>query len=264
MSVDLFLEEKKFISVKRASEETGYSQDYIGQLCRHGKVPAKLVGRTWFVNSESLENHRKGSGQKGVKKNKATHELNSNLVLPISVENTKSFSYVSEPVSVLPDLVKNRPKLNRVFDSKNLHSRTVHLAVSFLVVVFVVSNTAFAWMSYISPRQSEIVTSYLVSTYGHLVDSVNKLGDRIQLAIAAGSVDPMDKPASSESLVVFQDSEDRLQKTEAVKNSFSDDVEVFFDNGGESGVIKPVFKPGDNTDNYAFVMVPVKQKNESK
>lgn len=32
-----------------------YTTDYIGQLCRLGKIKAKLVGRAWYANYESLE-----------------------------------------------------------------------------------------------------------------------------------------------------------------------------------------------------------------
>ncbi|MFN3188072.1 MAG: hypothetical protein ACK42D_00800 [Candidatus Paceibacteria bacterium] len=34
-----------------------YTTDYIGQLCRGGKVDAQLVGRSWYVSKESLEQH---------------------------------------------------------------------------------------------------------------------------------------------------------------------------------------------------------------
>src|SRR5690349_17856492 len=60
MTVDLFLQDKRLISVKRASQETGYSQDYIGQLCRQKKVPAKLIGRSWFVDLEYLKKYKQG------------------------------------------------------------------------------------------------------------------------------------------------------------------------------------------------------------
>lgn len=35
-----------------------YTTDYIGQLCRAGKVTSKLIGRAWFVNEESLLRHK--------------------------------------------------------------------------------------------------------------------------------------------------------------------------------------------------------------
>ncbi len=35
-----------------------YTSDYLGQLCRAGKVDAKLVGRTWYVNPDSVTGHK--------------------------------------------------------------------------------------------------------------------------------------------------------------------------------------------------------------
>ena len=40
------------------AKEFKYTSDYIGQLCRGNKVDAQLVGRTWYVNRDSLEKHR--------------------------------------------------------------------------------------------------------------------------------------------------------------------------------------------------------------
>lgn len=47
-----------YISSKRASELTGYSQDYIGQLSRSGQIEARRIGGLWFVNIESLRSHK--------------------------------------------------------------------------------------------------------------------------------------------------------------------------------------------------------------
>ena|GEM_PF-1248021 len=51
---------KNYISTKRASEITGYSADYIGQLCRAKKLDFKIVGRSYFVTEESIRNHQQG------------------------------------------------------------------------------------------------------------------------------------------------------------------------------------------------------------
>ena len=44
------------ISLAKAAEITGYHQDYLGQLCRLGRLPAKKVGRNWFTTDEALRN----------------------------------------------------------------------------------------------------------------------------------------------------------------------------------------------------------------
>ncbi len=42
------------ISLSRAAQLTGYHQDYLGQLCRLGKLRATKIGRNWFTSPEAL------------------------------------------------------------------------------------------------------------------------------------------------------------------------------------------------------------------
>ena len=37
----------------------GYTQDYIGQLCRGEKIDARRIGRTWYVCEKSILEHKK-------------------------------------------------------------------------------------------------------------------------------------------------------------------------------------------------------------
>ncbi|OHA17064.1 MAG: hypothetical protein A3C79_02150 [Candidatus Taylorbacteria bacterium RIFCSPHIGHO2_02_FULL_45_28] len=57
----LNIDGKIYISSRRAAEISKYSNDYIGQLCRGGKVTARMMGRAWFVDQESLLSHKKSS-----------------------------------------------------------------------------------------------------------------------------------------------------------------------------------------------------------
>lgn len=61
---EILIEEKKYVSSKRAAKITGYAKDYIGQLCREGRVPARLVGRSWYVLESAIQDHRFGDEQK--------------------------------------------------------------------------------------------------------------------------------------------------------------------------------------------------------
>jgi hypothetical protein len=57
---EIVIDDKKYLSSKRAAKVTGYAKDYIGQLCREGRVPARLVGRSWYVLESALKDHRFG------------------------------------------------------------------------------------------------------------------------------------------------------------------------------------------------------------
>lgn len=65
---ELLIEEKKYVSSKRAAKITGYAKDYIGQLCREGRVPARLVGRGWYVLETAIKDHRFGATDPELKK----------------------------------------------------------------------------------------------------------------------------------------------------------------------------------------------------
>lgn len=54
---------KEYKKVAVLAKEFNYTTDYIGQLCRAEKVDARLVGRAWYVNPDSLRNHKKNRYQ---------------------------------------------------------------------------------------------------------------------------------------------------------------------------------------------------------
>ena len=58
MNDELTLDGVKYVSAKRAAEITQYSRDYIGQLCREGKVLASRIGRNWYVAEKSIIRHK--------------------------------------------------------------------------------------------------------------------------------------------------------------------------------------------------------------
>lgn len=57
---EITIGEKVYISSKRAAKITGYAKDYVGQLCREGRVEARLVGRSWYVLESAIREHRFG------------------------------------------------------------------------------------------------------------------------------------------------------------------------------------------------------------
>ncbi len=44
------------ISLSHASKLTGYHQDYLGQLCRVGRIKATKIGRNWYTTQAELQN----------------------------------------------------------------------------------------------------------------------------------------------------------------------------------------------------------------
>lgn len=58
---EILIGDKNYISSRRAAKLTGYAKDYIGQLCREGRVAARLVGRSWYVLETAIQDHRFGA-----------------------------------------------------------------------------------------------------------------------------------------------------------------------------------------------------------
>ena len=56
----VLLEGKEYQRSALVAKKYGYTSDYIGQLSRSGKLDAKLVGRSWYVYSPSVEAYQSG------------------------------------------------------------------------------------------------------------------------------------------------------------------------------------------------------------
>ena len=82
---ELVIGEKKYVSSKQAAKITGYAKDYVGQLCREGRVPARLVGRTWYVLQSAIQDHRFG-----------IHEASQEIEIPHSEEHAKNLLQLPE------------------------------------------------------------------------------------------------------------------------------------------------------------------------
>jgi hypothetical protein len=49
---------KDYISASRAAKLSGYTQDYVGQLARAGKVLSRQIGNRWYVEKDGLFSHK--------------------------------------------------------------------------------------------------------------------------------------------------------------------------------------------------------------
>lgn len=53
-----------YVRVADAAAQFKYTSDYVGQLCRSKKVDARLVGRAWYVNIDSIKEYRQAKHDK--------------------------------------------------------------------------------------------------------------------------------------------------------------------------------------------------------
>lgn len=125
MEIPIFCNGKEYISAIRAGEYVGYSSDYVGQLCRAGKISAKLVGRTWYVDLEELKNHRENrilgkpkktllvSDESGEIVDTSLIESDKRLVFTTDNPRSLHFKYDSDSTDLLPRLASKgkRPSM---------------------------------------------------------------------------------------------------------------------------------------------------------
>jgi hypothetical protein len=101
---EILIGEKKYISSKQAAKATGYAKDYIGQLCREGRVPARLVGRSWYVLESAIHDHRFGEP--------VSEKNEIEAISPIFQKTWEPPRYEASPVELLPD-VKRLEKIEK-------------------------------------------------------------------------------------------------------------------------------------------------------
>jgi hypothetical protein len=104
----LVLDGKSYVKASKAAKELGYATDYVGQLCRSGKVDAHLIGRTWYVNPNVLSEHKvekkrtsKAKAREYAKKTIEEHRKKREAESQNIYKNIK-IQYESDPTELLP------------------------------------------------------------------------------------------------------------------------------------------------------------------
>lgn len=81
------MKDKSTITLKEASELSGYTPDYIGQLIRQGKLPGKQVfsSVSWVTTEDAIldyvKNVKGGLSEDGLSKGKLTPEFLSSIYI---------------------------------------------------------------------------------------------------------------------------------------------------------------------------------------
>lgn len=125
---ELVIGDKTYIPSKKAAEITGYAKDYIGQLCREGRVEAKLVGRSWYVLESSIREHRFG-GEAGASETAAPEAQEAIAVTDaedasehlggaaVAEDAWETATYTPEPLEEIvpvtrPTFIENKPQID--------------------------------------------------------------------------------------------------------------------------------------------------------
>lgn len=251
----LILQDKNYISAKRASVIFGYTSDYVGQLCRLGKLECQMIGRTWFVSEESIINHQKSvaldlsskdtSGNLSDLSNVASSVISTIPVSPVA-------SIVSSCVDAKTDLVigttllKSDVQIGQASAISHVSDfRKFTVASVFLVFVFLF---VLEFSTGMSSKVASIIKD-IASSNSENLSKVDKPPPNLNTeASAFGGLAVIPSTKSIEG-------DEKIKKK--ISDSFSDQVEIKPDSSRTAGVITPVFRQVKG-DDFVYVMVPIK------
>lgn len=271
----LILQDKKFISAKRAAVIFGYSSDYVGQLCREGKIECTMVGRSWFVSEESVLNHKLSSSDPKV----ASDDSVKIVLVPatqkaLTSETTES---LLGPDKSIKDFVVEMAPIPQVAPIANVASIapvSPITPVSPIVKQEVKQEIDTAPVKVVTePAKPVEPTKRVLKTYSKF-DLSLVIIFLLLSAVLLGKNFISYFPYSSKNMVatvfngvVVAPATPDSTENESIKNDlrdpFSDEVEIKPDSSGTAGVIVPVFKESKG-DDFLYVMVPVKDSNQNE
>lgn len=104
---EITIGDKVYVSSKKAAKITGYAKDYVGQLCREGRIEARLVGRNWYVLETALREHRFG------KKEEEPAPVEEVAAPDPSLERVATWQkpqYEAEVPALVPELAPKAPE----------------------------------------------------------------------------------------------------------------------------------------------------------
>jgi len=241
---------KNRITSKQAALLSGYAADYIGQLCRGGKLDAVMVGKTWMVVEESLKEHLDKIRQEEIqkieekKKEQQIKLIESRLrERAIEVAEVRQVPKVASVEKVAEARVRENVSAYEPVNpiSVNPYTSLLRNAITTIASVIVIVMVGSMAVMRIAGSDNGAVRQPLVASVYNAALSVNDFMTGRGLAVAPTTGD------------VTRDS---AMQT-AIKDSFSDQVNISADKSGTAGVITPVFKK-TNGKEFMYVMVPVK------
>ena len=99
---------ENYVKASVLAKNFGYTPDYIGQLCRAEQVKCTLVGRSWYVNEESLREHRKGRYRSSSAKSKEhlRKVVEDQSSAPLQMKSSSTVRYETDEEDLFPVLKK--------------------------------------------------------------------------------------------------------------------------------------------------------------
>ncbi len=242
MSSVLIIDGKEFVPALDAGKYFGYTKDYLLMLIKQGHIEGQKIGNKWYVNIPSAERHFRVA--------KAKREIRKKQVSQERKEELRQYARTQKPV-------------------QKVSSHRAPLALGALAVVVIAFSISTASVTGVPQQQAAVsegvgfFESIARAVYDFVMPSHTEV---VQVALPATAVVPEEETAISAhvgtttytSIVVAPDELFTATTIESIQDSFSDPVTVSVDpENPNTGIITPVFKDGEQGEDYRFLMVPV-------
>ena len=273
----LIINGKVFLSTRRGAEIAGYSADYVGQLCRSGKIECRRIRRVWFVEKDSILRHSATYANVATRANVTSFKpedfkrsqpslISTAFPLLLTSPNAGGVSGMSSGISY------NQQSYQK---SSNPFSTGI-FAVLFVIVLVFSAGTLFMGplsrnnngsSSNLIASVSGVMNSIVHDIVGFFTHSTNSTVNGIATGgNSDGSLGNNDSlPVAQAGMVVVPSQGSTSANTKLagdIINSFSDPVQVKQSVAANSGVITPVFRTVKGND-FMYVLVPVKTATSS-
>jgi hypothetical protein len=272
--------EKKFLDADALARRESLALSHLTDWCEQGDLRARQVGKQWFVDLSDWQiNGPKLISQLDHGANRiifspvlllATILLFIGLInwTPLSARFRAGNATLSAAVETTSRAIfdnQTAVKVASVYDVLWLRLDRFWLGLNYLTdtvgqnLIYYRDQITSAWRGFFSQETpAPVAPTFDASTLATIKDQI-KAELLQELGSSASANFNVKQNSNAPGLVILPASGnptlDEATKLE-LKNAFSDQVEVRFDPSGQTGVITPTLRKGDN---YLFILTPLKR-----
>jgi len=263
-------EEKKYISLHKATKFCDYSQEYLSLRARQGKLKAIKIGRNWITKKEWLENYLEEFNNNSEKKEQHKKEIKS-VKPPNNLPIETSFNEFSIPI-----FVNEKQRFFRFrFNFITVLIFTLIISGMVLIKQFSFQGAGIdreetsVTLSVLTSQENQASTIDVFKKYGvWLMDSfkfnILKVRNFVfspeekmvivkeeeEVKIEVGELEQ-----KKGGVVMIPSSDKNEENEEKIREAFSDEVRVEPEDE-TSGIITPIFRKKEGRE-YFYIMIPI-------
>src|SRR3989344_3709643 len=128
MSSEIVLEGVTYLPSRDAALQSGYAQDYIGQLSRKGLVDARRIGGLWYVSIDSLNQYKENKEQQKVDPPRGTISQDPDTLVLLDGKEFASSSRIAKLTGYSQDYVGQLARSGKILSKQVGNRRYVERA----------------------------------------------------------------------------------------------------------------------------------------